>query len=150
MNNIWERFESLATPEQVTTAVASFKPAEPGSYRAQLIKIEPGESKNGLPKLSATFQSDGGKMIYYNQTLQSINNPNMNAVNIGKAVEFVSAIKGEEYIYTGMAQFASDIATIDTGLWYDIDVSYGEKDAEMKFPTIKVKSFGGDISEMPF
>lgn len=144
--SIWERFESIAKPEEVMEVKNSFTPVEEGVYRARLEELIPAESKNGLPMLKGKFRLvDNNKMVFYNQMLQNLNYPDMNAKNIAEAVEFVNGLLEEEVEFTGLGAFEELITTIPVGLECVLEVSYGKTDYEKKFTKLKVV----DKSELP-
>ena len=137
--SLWERFEGIATADEVATAKSQFTPLEAGDYDAVLESIEPSESKDGLPMIKGKFRTiEGNRIIFYNQMLQNLNYPNMTAVNIAEAVTFLSALKGEDIEFTGLGQLANEISNLPTGETYKLTVSYGKNDTEMKFPKVKM------------
>lgn len=139
MSNLWERFDSIATPTEVNEAKAQFAPVEEGTYRVVLEEIQPAESKDGLPMLKGKFKMvDGGRFLFYNQMLQNLNYPNMTAVNIADAVNFISRLLGEEVEFTGLADLADTVMSIPTGGEYSVKVTYGKKDLDKKFPKLEV------------
>lgn len=139
MSNLWERFESIVSTEEVKEAKAQFTPLEAGDYSAILESIEPSESKNGLPMLKGKFKAiNGGRFLFYNQMLQNLSNPKMTAINVAEAIEFVGGLLEEEVDFKGLADFANLIYGIPTGGIYKVNVSYGQKDYEMKFPKLKI------------
>lgn len=151
MSSVWERFESIANTEEVAEAKSRFESPEIGDYVATLESLEATESKEGLPMLKGMFKVVAtGKGLFYNQMLQNINYPNMTAVNIADAVTFLSAVKGEEISYTGMSALADEVESIELGKEYIVNVSYGKKDLEQKFPKLKVLGFKEDEPSLPF
>lgn len=139
MGNIWDRYESIASADEVATAKSKYAPLEAGDYECVLTKIAPAENKDGLPMIKGEFKIlAGGRRIYYNQNLQNINNPDRTADNIYDATVFIGGLLGEEVVYTGMADLADKIMSIGTEVEYTINVSYGKKDVECKFPKLKV------------
>lgn len=156
MTSVWERFDGIANAEEVNTAKNSFDPIPVGTYEATLELLEAGETKDGLPKLSGRFRLDTGRIAFYNQNLQNLNNPNMTAVNIAEAVKFLGALKGEEIEYVNLGKLESDMHEIPLGGKYKMSISYGAKDVDMKYPRFKVLSKVDDVvdnfdgSELPF
>jgi hypothetical protein len=139
MSSVWDRFDSIASTEEVSEAKARFESPEAGNYEAVLEKLEPAESKDGLPMLKGSFRAvEGGKLLFYNQMLQNLNYPALTASNIADAVTFVGALLQEDIAYEGMAKFAEQVASVKTGGVYTINISYGKKDLENKFPKFKV------------
>jgi hypothetical protein len=139
MSNLWDRFDDIASAEEVAEAKSTYEPIQAGDYKAKLEELTPAESQNGLPMLKGKFRTlEGNKVIFYNQMLQNLNAPNMTAVNIAEAVSFVGAVLGEEVEFKGLSALAELIQTIPMGGEYTVRVSYGKKDAEMKFPKLKI------------
>lgn len=150
MSNVWDRFEGIATPDEIKVAKDKFKPLDPGRYKMVLVSIEAGENKSGLPKVGGKLKTvEGAKLQFYNQNLQNVSNPDMTAVNIAEAVTFVGGLLGEDLEFTTLGQFAQDIERCNQdcqGSVYTIDVSYGKNDGEMKFPKFKiVPEEAGDV-----
>lgn len=151
MSNIWDRFENIATPDEVEAVEVEFTPIEAGDYECVLNELKPAESRQGLPMIKGKFTCvDGGKFIFYNQMLQNLNNPDYTAKNIKSAQWFVGKLLGETIKYNGMSDFAQKISSVPTGGSYIINVSYGEKDLEKKFPRLKVVRKIEDDDELPF
>lgn len=155
MDNIWDRFETIATPTEVETAQNDFAPIDAGDYDCTLTEIKPSETKQGLPMIKGKFKCiDGSKTLCYNQVLQNINNPDYTKNNIASAVTFISKLLGEKITFTGMSAFAEQVSEVPTGTKYTINVSYGDKDFDMKFPRLKVvKRFGDEVNineDLPF
>jgi len=145
---IWDRFDDIASADEVEEAKSKFTPPEAGEYEVTLEALEPSESSKGSPMLKGQFKStEDGKMFYYNQVLQNINNPDMTAVNISEAVNFVSALIGEEIVFSGLTDLSKKIASLELGKTYRIKISYGNKDTECRFPKFKCL---GEASELPF
>lgn len=141
MSNLWARFEGIAKPDEVMDAKAQFTPVEEGVYRARLEELAPAESKNGLPMLKGRMRLvDSNKVVFYNQMLQNLNYPDMNARNIAEAVEFVSGILEEEIEFTGLGAFADLITQIPMGTEHVVEVSYGKNDFEKRFTQLKIVS----------
>lgn len=146
--NLWERFESIATVEEVEVAKekSSFTPIEPGNYKATIEELAPSESKDGLPMLKGKFRLENNRILFYNQMLQNLNYPDMTAVNIADAVNFISRLVDNDVAFEGLGKLAdlvTDIGDVNSdntviGTEYNIKVSYGKKDTEMKFPKISV------------
>ena len=149
MSNLWERFDTIVTPSEVTEAKNKFTPIEPGDYNAILEELQPGESKNGLPMLKGKFRTiEGNKVIFYNQMLQNLSNPAMTAVNVAEAVTFLGAVLGEDVEFQGLAKLADLVTSVPVGGEYVVNVSYGKNDYDMKFPKLKlvqkVEGYGDD------
>lgn len=139
MSNLWERFDSIVTVDEVVDAKNQFTPIEAGDYNAVLEKLEPSESKNGLPMLKGQFRTvEGNKILFYNQMLQNLSNPNMTAVNVAEAVTFLGALLGEDVEFQGLAKLAELVTSIPLGAEYVVNVSYGKNDFNMKFPKLKI------------
>lgn len=139
MSNIWERFETIVNKEEVETAKAQFSPIEEGQYKAILEEIAPAENKDGLPMIKGKLRLVGNnRVVFYNQMLQNLNYPNLTAVNIAEAVNFISGLLGEEVEFESLPALADLIYTIPIGNEYTVQVTYGKKDTEMKFPKLKI------------
>jgi hypothetical protein len=146
--NIWDRFENIASADEVTEAKKKYEPVDAGEYDAVLEKIEPAESQNGQPMIKGQFRTvEGNRTLFYNQNLQNINYPDMTAVNIAEAVKFISAITGEDVEFTGMGAFATLISEIPCGQVYRIKVSYGKKDTTCKYAKLTCI---GKVDDLPF
>lgn len=151
MSNIWERFEGIVSKTEVEDVKAQFTPIEPGEYQMILESIEPGESKSQLPMLKGKFRLvDGNRVVFYNQMLQNISNPRMTAVNVNEAVRFVEGLTGEEIEFDTLAGLADIVSNIPTGGTYNVSVTYGKNDFEMKFPKLTVVGRVGEELENPF
>lgn len=151
MSNIWERFENIATPDEVAAVEVEFTPIEAGDYECVLNELKPAESKQGLPMIKGKFTCvKDGKFIFYNQMLQNLNNPDYTARNIKSATWFVGKLLDEKIEYTGMTDFAQTISSVPTGGSYIVNVSYGEKDFDKKFPRLKVVRKIEDDEDLPF
>lgn len=148
--NIWARFDTIADVTEVNEAKTKFTPVEAGKYRAMLEKIEAKESKQGLPMLSTMFRLENNRVVFSNQNIQNLSNPEMTATNIAKAVAFVSSVIGEPIEYKGLANFADIISTIECGKYYDIEITYGKKDVDMSFPNIRILPTKEDIASDGF
>lgn len=144
---LWDRFESIANTEEVAEAKASFAPIDPGKYQAVLEKLEAGENKDGLPIIKSRFRTTTNKAIPYNINIQNLSSPDMTKYNIVTALDFIGAIVGEDLEYEGMTKLQTIIESVTLGQMYDIEVSYGKKDTDMKYPKVKVS---GTAAETPF
>lgn len=149
MNNVWERFDDIAKPEEVMEAKSQFTPVEEGTYKVLLETIEPSESKSGLPMLKGKFRiMDSNRIVFYNQMLQNLNYPNMTAVNIAEAVSFVGGLIEDEVEFTGLKAFAELISQIPIGSEHWVQVSYGKNDHEKKFTQLTVVETPVEIDEI--
>ena len=146
--NIWERFENVASTEEVATAKVQFTPLEEGDYDVLLESIEASENKDGLPMIKGRFRIiSNNRVVFYNQNLQNINYPNMTAQNIAEAILFIGALKGEDIEFEGMSKLASTIESIETGTKHRLNISYGKKDLDKKFPKLKIIASYGEPTE---
>lgn len=137
--SIWEKFEGIASAEEVVQAVNTRKPLPEGDYRMILKKIEPSESQNGLPMLKGEFQMiDGGRKVFYNQILQNTNYPYLTAKNIANAVAFISGLTGEHFEFTSMAELESAVYEIGLETEHNIRVAYRANDVDKKYPELSV------------
>ena len=161
MGNLWERFENIATPEEVESAKAEFTPMAEGMYKVRLEEIEAGEIKSGLPMLKGKFRViESNRVIFYNQVLQNLSYPFITAKNIASATIFINGLTHEELEFTGIGALAERVAGITMGGEYDIQLTYEEKDVDKKFPKIEIIQVvtGGEefmtvpdgIEELPF
>ena len=139
MSNVWERFDNIAKPEDVEEVKSSFKPLEEGTYTMRLEQLEPSESKSGLPMLKGRFRvTHNNRVVFYNQVLQNINNPEFSKYNIGQAVAFLEGLIGDDIEYTGLADLAGIVEKVPMGEEYNVKVTYGKKDFEQKFPQLEI------------
>lgn len=138
MSSLWERFEGIASAEEVAEAKNTFEPIKAGDYTVTLEELAPAESKDGLPMLKGKFRTEENRIIFFNQNIQNLNYPNMTAVNIAEAVAFIGSIMGKEITFTGLSALAKLVETIKLGGKYIVKVSYAVKDTENKFPKVKV------------
>lgn len=139
MSNLWERFENIVSKDEVADVKAQFEPIEAGDYKVILENIEPSESKAGLPMLKGKFRMiDNNRIVFYNQMLQNLNNPQMTAVNVNEANNFINSLTGEDIEFDTLGKLAERVTNISVGGVYTITVSYGKKDFDMKFPKIKI------------
>jgi hypothetical protein len=158
MSGIWERFNDIATPEEVLDAKAQFAPLEEGVYKMTLLEFKPDSNKDGLPMLKGKFRTEENKIVFYNQMLANLSNPKMTAVNISEAVKFFEGMFGEEIAFESVQQLAdlafraggraeddfNGLPAIEAeliGKEYVISVTYGAKDVEHKFPKLKIEGF---------
>lgn len=138
MSNVWDRFEGIASADEVLEAKVQSAPLDEGDYKMTLLELKPDESKEGLPKISGKFQMESGKIVYYNQMLLNLNYPDMTKVNIADAVKFFEGLLGYEYEFTSLPKFASDVEEFVCGDDYIINVSFARKDTDKKYPKLKV------------
>lgn len=154
MSNIWARFDSIVTPTEVEEVKTQFAPLEEGIYTMRLEEIAPSESRSGLPMLKGKFRIvENNRIAFYNQMLQNINNPNMTAVNVAEAVNFVSGLLQEDIDFVGLESFANLITEIPIGTTHTIKVSYGKNDSEKKFPKLRVVeplNLDGGDEDLPY
>jgi hypothetical protein len=139
MSNIWERFEGIATAEEVLQAAYSNKPLKEGTYQMILKSIELGESReNALPMLKGEFvMVDGGRKVYYNQVLQNLNYPQFTPQNIANAVNFLSGLTGLP-IEAIIKDFDNTVDNVEREAEHTVKVSYGKNDANKKYPILEV------------
>jgi len=139
MGNIWERFDGMVKPEEVAEAKAQFGTLDAGDYTMKLESLEPAENKDGLPMLKGSFRIPAtNKLAFYNQNLQNMNFPQMTAVNIAEAVNFVGDLMGEEIEFTTLSDLADKASSIPLGSEYQMRISYNAKDVDQKFSKFKV------------
>lgn len=146
---LWERFDDIANADEVKEAKFENTPLQAGTYTMTLQEIKAAESKNGLPMIKGVFRLDNNRPVYYNQMLQNLNYPDLTAKNIAEALNFISGLIGEEIDYNGLSDLERIIDGIEAGLVASINVTYGKKDYEQKFPILKVEGLV-DNGEMPF
>lgn len=151
MSNIWDRFDTIASIEEVESVEVEFAPIEAGDYECVLSELKPSESRQGLPMIKGKFACvEGGRSIFYNQMLQNINNPEYTARNIRSAQWFVEKLLGQKIEYKGMSDFANVVSSVPAGGRYIINVSYGEKDIDKKYPRLKVVRRIESDEDLPF
>lgn len=135
---IWERFDDIAAVDEVVEATYQVEALEEGNYIMTLQEINAAESQNGAPMIKGIFRLDNNRPVYYNQLLQNINYPDMTPKNIAEAVSFLSGLTGEAIEYKGLSQLEEIINGFESGVMAEINVSYGKKDFDKKFPKLKV------------
>lgn len=151
MSNLWERFDSIASKDEVETAKAQFSPLPAGEYAVVLESVEAAESKDGLPMLKAKLRVvENNRVIFHNQMLQSLNYPNMTAVNIAEAIDFLSKVTGQDVEFEGLGKLAQFISEVPVGGEYKVKVSYGKNDLDQKFPKVKVLAAEVSVETMDF
>lgn len=138
MSNLWERFDDIVKPDEVLEAKTSYAPLLAGDYVACLEKFEASENKDGLPMLKGQFRTESNRVLFYNQNLQNLNYPALTAKNVAVANDFVNAITGEDVDFTTLGELADRVEKVVVGDWYTVNVSYGKKDLEEKFPILKI------------
>jgi len=139
MANIWERFNGIASVDEVKEAKEQFAPIPAGTYEVVLDKIEAGESKTGLPMIKGQFTIiEGGRKIFYNHLLQNVNKPEYTARAVSEGVTFIEKLLDDTINFKGLAQLAEKIDTVPAGGKYRLKVAYGQKDTELKFPKLTV------------
>ena len=153
MSNLWERFNGIASMEEVEKAKSQYINPEKGVYELTLVRLEPSESQAGLPMIKGAFKlGEGNDLVGYMQMLQNINMPTMTAVNIADGVKFLSGILGEEVEFksvSGLADLILQMNHLDADgnaielkeefqKTYLVDISYGKKDTDNKYPKFKI------------
>ena len=137
--SIWERFDGIVSKDEVAEAKTQFSPIEVGDYKVILEELAPAESKQGLPMLKGKFRiASNNRILFYNQNLQNLNYPQMTAVNIAEAVDFLGGLLDEEVEFVGFSELENTVKSVPIGGAYKVNVSYGKKDYEMKFPKIRI------------
>lgn len=153
-NGIWERFNDIASTDEVADAQAQFVPIEVGTYSMKLEELKADETKDGLPTIKGRFRTDTNKIVYYNQTLQNLNYPDMTATNIARAVDFISVLLNQTVKFKNLGDFADIIDSVPVGGFHTVEVTFGKKDVDHKFPVltgVKREDFDmGDLSDLPF
>lgn len=162
MENIWERFDSIASSEEVKDATVkakesehNFKPLEAGKYNVTLESIEAGETQQGTPMMKTKLRTiEGNRVIFFNSFLQSVSNPEWTASNIANAMLFVTGVRQDDSEFTTLGAFATLLdgmtAKNEDGeiigvfdKWkapFTVDLFYGKNDLEMKYPKVKYVS----------
>lgn len=139
MSNVWERFDSIAKPEDVVEAKSSFKPIDAGVYEMKLESLEPAENRNGLPMLKGRFRVvETNQLLFYNHNLQVAGYQQLTDQNIAEAILLVEGLKGEEIDFQGLASLANEVVGLEKGTLHTIQVTYGKKDVEKSFPQLEV------------
>lgn len=161
MDNLWSRFDSITTADEVASAVTDFSPMDAGIYdSATLEEIVATENKDGLPTMKAKFRVDGRAVVYFLQ-LQNLNYPSVTATNCALANNMVNKILGVDDAFVSLSKLAHDIEVAQetqVGLNYKIDISYNMKrDPERKWAIVKVLDFAtvdvaddGNDEDIPF
>lgn len=139
MENVWERFDDIAKPEDVMQAKASFKPIEPGVYEVMLEHIEAGLTRTGLPMLKTRFRLvESNQVLFSNINLQVIGYQNLTDENIANAHRLIEGLIDEEFDFVGLKHLAEMIPNIPINTKHQIKVSYRNNDHEKNFPEVEV------------
>ena len=139
MGSIWERFDTIAKPEEVVEVKMRNEPLDEGIYKMVLEEIKATTSKTSkLPMLAIKFRITGSnKIFYYNQVLQSTFSESLTVKNVATAVKVVEGIIGEEIDFVGLNQLESIIESIPVGETYNVKISYEPKYKDTKqFPIL--------------
>ena len=137
--SIWDRFEGMASAEEVKNARDSFKPLPVGEYDMKLEEITASESQKGLPMIKGKFRTvEGNRVVFYNQNLMNMEKPELTEKNIAEGVEFISKLMGEEYEFTTLTALSEAIGAIVIGEVYKIRVSYGKNDTAQKYAKLTI------------
>ena len=152
MSNIWDRFDSIASPEEVIAAKDRFTPIPAGNYEAVLEKLEATTSKSGFPMLASKFRTLENRVIFGNKMLQSVSKPEYTAGLVADANKFVGDLLGTELEFAGLSKLCSDIESVPMGGTYTVNVSYGKNDLECKFASVKIvkKEPDEEAEPLPF
>jgi len=127
-NSVWDRFDDIASENEVEEAAAQALPLEEGTYEMTLEEVKPDENKEGLPRLTGRFRiAATNKAVFYNQNLQIPAYPSMTPMLIGQAVAFVKGLLDTEYKFTGLSALANVVAGIEAGGIYSIKVTKNKK-----------------------
>mgnify|MGYP006314405759 FL=1 len=145
---IWERFDDIATVDEVVEESYKVEPLEEGNYVMTLQEINAAESQNGAPMIKGVFRLDNNRPVYYNQLLQNLNYPSMTAKNIAEAVAFLSGLIGQDIKYEGLSKLEEVINGLESGILAEINVTYGKNDFDKKYPKLKVVKLMTDGDEL--
>lgn len=150
MSNVWERFEGIASVEEVKGMKNAYAPIPSGVYECVLNKLEPSENKNGLPMMKGMFTIiEGGRRIFVNQNLQSVD-PKYTPANIERARAMLATITGEDFDFAGLTDLAERILRAPIGEKFMVKVSYKDTDTDMKYPNVTVESRVTDGEEYEY
>ena len=154
MSSIWERFDDIASPEDVLEAKVKYDPIKAGKYDVVLEELETTENQNGDPMIKGRFRAKNNKLVFYNQNLIATGYDKLTAQNIATAWAFIEGLMGEELKYTKLSDFVTVVPRVPIGSEHRIEVSYKAKDIEQKYPILKiiqpVETEFGDDEEIPY
>ena len=135
--SIWERFNNIASSDEVNNAKNEFTPLAEGKYVVTLEEVKPAETQSGFPKIEFKFRTLENRIIFFNQLLQTTN-PDMTAKNIANAVVILGKLANEEIHFTNMSDLESKIYGIPLNVnQYDIELSY-RYSGDKAYPQVKV------------
>lgn len=139
MENVWERFDNIASTDGVMEAKSSFKPIEAGVYEMKLEDLKPAENRKGLPMLKGRFRlTETNQLLFYNHNLQVAGYQNLTDQNIAEAILLIEGLVGEEIEFNGLGSLAKYIEELEMGTIHTIQVTYSKNDDEMSFPKLQV------------
>lgn len=145
MSNVWDRFDDIASPDEVAEAKGKFEPFEEGNYTVTLEAIGAVEAQDGSPKIEGKFRTDDNRVLFYNQLLQNANYPDMTAANISKAVTFIGGLLDDNFEFKGLCDLEKKINKCPIGDKFVVKVVYSKKNlAEKKFPELRFVSKAED------
>lgn len=154
MSSIWERFDDIASPEDVLEAKAKHDPVKAGAYDVVLEELETTENQNGDPMIKGRFRTKDNKLVFYNQNLIATGYDKLTAQNIATAWAFIEKLMGEELPYTKLSDFLIVVPKVPLGSEHRIEVSYKAKDVEQRYPIVKIidpiETEFGDDEEIPY
>lgn len=155
MSSIWERFDNIATADEVREEQKKvFTPLDEGVYRVILTAMKAGETQGGSPQMQSEFQlKDGGRKIWYNESLEVPNYPSLTAKNIAHVVTFIGDILGKPFDFESVSKLGGIIDSVPLNGEYEVEVSYAKKDIDTKkYPklkVVKVVTGGGAFMDIP-
>lgn len=149
MTNVWDRFETIVTPEEIKKAEDNtFLKLDEGNHFVELVSVEPAETQTGSPIAKFTFKDrKTNRKIMHSMFLTNMNYPEYTAREIVKVMNFLQDLTGKEYAFTSMGALANYIGTVEVGKIYEINAHY--RTPETKYPEIKiVECLGTDYEKV--
>lgn len=136
--NIWERFDAMATSAEVKEARENiFEKIPAGRYTAEVISIEPAESRDGNPMVRYKFRDvNTNKLIRTASCLSTTARPDLTPVNIARELAFIESLTGVTLEFTSMGQLCEDIRNLTVGNTVTLEVTYKNENA--KYPDFAV------------
>lgn len=116
--SIWERFEGMATADEVAEAKENtFDKPTLGEHIVEIIGIEASETAQGVPILNFKFRDTATDQKYrHGMFLTSASNPQYTPQNIVAAMNFAKNVtKSELPTFTSFIKLEADIAALPLG-----------------------------------
>lgn len=152
MSNVWERFEGIATIDEIKEARTNdWEKPEDGLRRVNLIGIEPTETMQGAPVADFTFKDlDNGKKFRHRMFLTNENYENGTAKAISAVMSFAEKFAGTELRFENMAKLSDDLSAIKTNDVFILRVETPEGKKYPKITFVKKETASDFADELPF